>query len=144
MINIKTILAKTENRVVSVKPETSVLDTLKLMSENEVGAVVVMDNDRLVGIATERDYARKVVLEGKLSMDTTISEIMTANPVTVGVGDSIKTCMESMSHNHIRHLPVVDHGKLIGVLSIRDMLEAVIEQQEFLIEQMERYIQGKM
>ncbi len=144
MTNIKTVLAKSENRVISVSPETTVLDSLKLMAENEVGAVVVMDRESLVGIATERDYARKVVLDGKLSADTTIREIMTANPVTVGAGDSMKTCMETMSHNHIRHLPVVDHGKLIGVLSIRDMLEAVIEQQEFLIEQMERYIQGKM
>ena len=145
MSNIKSILAGGGNRVLSVAPDDSILDTLKKLSEYEVGALLVLEQGNLVGIVSERDYARKVILAGKNSTDTKVKEIMTPNPITVGVNDSLKTCMETMTNNHIRHLPVVDQGKILGVISNRDLLKAVISQQEFLIEQLENYIQtGQM
>jgi len=145
MSNIKSILAGGGNRVLSVAPDDSILDTLKKLSEYEVGALLVLEQGNLVGIVSERDYARKVILEGRSSADTMVKEIMTPNPITVGVNDSLKTCMETMTNNHIRHLPVVDQGKILGVISNRDLLKAVISQQEFLIEQLENYIQtGQM
>lgn len=145
MTNIKSILASSGNRILSVAPDDNILETLKKLAKYGVGALLVMENDNLVGIVSERDYARKVILEGKNSTDCKVKEIMTSNPITVGANDSLKTCMETMTNNHIRHLPVVDHGKILGVLSNRDLLKAVISQQEFLIDQLESYIQtGQM
>jgi len=143
--NIKSILASGGNQILSVAPDDNILETLKKLSEYGVGALLVLEHDNLVGIVSERDYARKVILEGKNSTDTKVKEIMTPNPITVGANDSLKTCMETMTNNHIRHLPVVDNGKILGVLSNRDLLKAVISQQEFLIDQLESYIQtGQM
>jgi len=124
----------------SIAPDASVYEALELMAERNVGALVVVDKGELVGIMSERDYARKVILVDRGSRETHVSEIMTAGPVTVTSATTITECMELMTNNRFRHLPVVDSGVLVGVISIGDVVRAVIEEQRFLIEQLESYI----
>lgn len=128
--------------VLSVEPETSVYAALEKMAEHDVGALVVMKDGGLVGIVSERDYARKVVLHGHASKDMPVSEIMTSNVVTVASNDSVQSCMAIVTERRIRHLPVVDDGDLVGVISIGDVVKAVISDQEFLIKELEKYITG--
>ena len=114
---------------------------LQLMADHEVGAVVVMDRDRLVGILSERDYARKIILKGKMSEDTTVAEIMSDKVVCANQNTTIEQAMGMMSERKIRHLPVVDAAEsVVGVISIRDLVRAIISQQAFVIEQLEKYI----
>lgn len=124
----------------SIVPEASVYEALELMAERNVGALVVVDKGTLVGILSERDYARKVILLHRGSKDTKVAEIMTAGPVTVTSSTTITECMELMTDNRFRHLPVVDADVLVGIVSIGDVVRAVIEEQRFLIEQLESYI----
>jgi len=126
--------------VISINPDAAVLDALKLLAEKDVGAVLVMDGTRLVGIVSERDYARKVALKGKSSTDTPVSEIMTRQVVFVTPAQTSEECMALMTQKHIRHLPVIEDDRVVGVLSIGDLVKDVISEQQFIISQLERYI----
>jgi CBS domain-containing protein len=136
------ILAYKGQEIWSVPGDVAVFDALSMLSEKNIGALVVVNDGDLVGIVSERDYARKVVLANKSSKDTLVSEIMTPDPVTVTSEDTVGACMGLMTENRFRHLPVVDEGVLMGVISIGDVVRAVIEEQKFLIEQLESYITG--
>lgn len=128
--------------VVSVTPDTSVYDALKVMAERNVGAVLVMSGTELKGLISERDYARKVVLQGHSSKDTPVSEIMSAKLICVDPGWTAEQCMALMNERHIRHLPVLDNGTLVGVISIRDVVKAVVDEQQFAIKELTQYISG--
>lgn len=127
-------------QIFSVSANTSVLDALKLMTEKNISALLIMQEGQLLGIFTERDYARKIVLQGKASKDTPISEAMTANPVTVTLTDSIDLCMQMMTDKHIRHLPVVTANQAVGMVSIGDVVKFIIADQKQTISQLESYI----
>ncbi len=142
METIKQILAAKGREAYAVSPEASVLDAVRMMAEREVGALLVMEGERLEGIVSERDYARKVVLLGRSSGATTVREIMTADVVVADPERSVQQCMSAMTEHRIRHLPVVDDGRVIGVVSIGDLVKAVIADQQATIEQLERYIAG--
>ena len=142
MTNIRQLLRNKGSDVWSVSSETSIFDGLQLMAEKNIGALLVIDSDELVGIFSERDYARKVVLRGKSSRKTSVGEIMTKMVASVGPDQSIQECMELMTEKHIRHLPVFENGELVGVISIGDIVKAVISEQEFIIGQLENYIAG--
>jgi len=140
MKTVQDLLAQKGNQVWSVSPDTSVFETLQLMAAKEIGAVLVLDQGRLVGIFSERDYARQVVLKGKTSRDTPVREVMTSRVVFVRPNQNIEECMAIMTDKRFRHLPVMDGDKLAGVLSIGDVVKAVISEKQFLIEQLEHYI----
>ena len=123
-----------------IGPEARVYDALKLMADKDVGALVVLDGGKLAGIISERDYARKVILQGKSSYDIPVREIMTARVVTVQPAQSVEDCMALMTSHRVRHLPVVDGERLVGVLSIGDLVKEVIAEQEQTIKQLESYI----
>ena len=141
-MKVKDILQVKGDAVVSVSPDTIIFDALSLMSKFNVGAVLVMDNDKLVGVFTERDYARKIILKGRTSLDTSVSEIMSDELITVHPEESIAECMVLMSDKRVRHLPVVQNGKLIGIISIGDVVKYIIEEQEVVIEHFKMYISG--
>ncbi len=126
--------------VISISPDTAVLDALKLLAEKDVGAVLVMEGTRLVGIFSERDYARKVALKGKSASDTPVSEIMTRQVVCVTPAQTNEDCMALMTQKRVRHLPVIDNDRVQGVLSIGDLVKEVICEQQFIISQLEHYI----
>jgi len=134
------LLRKRDSTVFKVEPDVMVFDGLKLLSDHGVGAMLVMEGDKLVGVLSERDYTRKVALQGKNSRETPISEIMTANVVTVSSETRTRECMALMSQHKIRHLPVVDHGKVIGMISIRDIMDDIIADHEQTIAQLQTYI----
>ena len=126
----------------STDVDATVFEALELMADKNVGALVVFSGGNLAGIVSERDYARKVILASRGSRETLVSEIMTNDPVTVSSATTVGECMQLMTDRRIRHLPVVDDGSLTGVISIGDVVRAVIEEQEFLIHQLESYITG--
>ncbi len=126
--------------VISIRPDATVLDALKLLADKDVGAVLVMDGQRLVGIVSERDYARKVALKGRSSGDTPVSEIMTREVIVVTPTHTNEECMALMTEKRARHLPVIENGRVAGVLSIGDLVKDVISEQQFIINQLERYI----
>lgn len=128
--------------VVSIAPDASVLDAIRLMSDRGIGALVVMDGDSLAGILTERDYARKVILKGRASDATEVREIMTHDVITTSSSESVEKCMNIVTEKRIRHLPVVDDGKVCGIISIGDLVKAIISDQQRAIEQLEHYISG--
>ena len=130
-------------RVVSVSPEVSVLEAIKVLATENIGAAVVMSGEKLAGIMSERDYTRKVVLKGRSSDATRVEEIMTANVVVVSPRTRTRDCMALMTEKNIRHLPVVDEGRVIGMVSIRDIVGDIIADQDFTIEQLEHYISGQ-
>ena len=130
-------------RVVKVRPDQSVLEAIKVLAEQDVGAAIVMTGDRLAGIFSERDYTRKVVLKGRSSDATRVEEIMTANVVVVSPRTRARECMQLMTEKNFRHLPVVDEGRVIGMVSIRDIVGDIIADQDFTIEQLEHYISGQ-
>ncbi len=140
MKTVQQLLESKRNGVASVSPDTSVLDALRAMAEKEIGAVLVLDGDLLVGIFSERDYARKVVLQGKASKDTPVREIMTEKVVCVRPEQTIEDCMGLMTDKRIRHLPVLQHKKVIGVISIGDVVKEMLVEKEFVIKQLESYI----
>lgn len=139
---VKHLLDAKGRDVLSVSPAASVLDAIKLMAEKSVGALVVMEGDDLVGIVTERDYARKVILKDRSSHNTQVSDIMSSNVMTATEGHSVEHCMNEMTDERIRHLPVVDGERLVGLISIGDLVKAVIADQKHEIEQLEHYIAG--
>lgn len=128
--------------VMSIRPDESVLDAIKLMSVKGIGALLVLEQDQLVGIVTERDYARKVILKGRSSDTTRVSEIMTSDVVTTSSSQTVEQCMNTVTERRIRHLPVVDDGKVTGIISIGDLVKAIIADQRQAIEQLEHYISG--
>lgn len=142
MKSVKHLLDTKQAIIISVPENISVLDALKVMTEKNISAVLVMENEKLQGIFTERDYARKIILQGKSSKDTLIKEAMTANPITVKFSDSIDHCMELMTDKHIRHLPIVENGEVKGMVSIGDVVKFIIADQKQTISQLESYISG--
>jgi CBS domain-containing protein len=126
--------------VISIRPDAQVLDALKVLAEKDIGAVLVMDGQRLLGILSERDYTRKVALKGKSAHDTLVSEIMTRDVFFVTPTQTNEDCMALMTQKRGRHLPVIDDGKVIGVLSIGDLVKDAISEQQFIIDQLEHYI----
>ena len=139
---VKSILLTKGSHTFTIIPDTMVYNALEIMVEKNVSALLVMENDRLAGIFSERDYARKVILKGKASKETKIGEIMTRELITVSSDTSLDSCMRLMTDKHIRHLPVVDNGELAGIISIGDVVKYIIEEQKFIIENMEHYITG--
>lgn len=135
--------SKADAGVYSIAPTASVFDALKLMAEKNIGSLLVMEGDAIVGIVTERDYARKVALLGRSSPLTQVREVMTAAVMFVGPEQTSDHCMALMTGHRLRHLPVVEDGKLLGVISIGDLVKDIISEQQFIIEQLERYITGE-
>ncbi|OED39187.1 histidine kinase [Chromatiales bacterium (ex Bugula neritina AB1)] len=140
MKNAAQLLAGKDPIVWTVTSDSSVLDAIKIMSEKEIGALLVTESSTLAGIISERDYARKVILKGKESHNTRVSEIMSTNVVSVEPRDSIEKCMSLMTKNKIRHLPVLESGRITGVLSIGDLVKAIIAEQSDTIQHLEGYI----
>jgi len=142
MKTVKHLLDTKQVRIISVPENISVLEALKVMTEKNISAVLVMEDQKLHGIFTERDYARKIILQGKSSKDTLIREAMTATPITITLNDSIDFCMELMTDKHIRHLPIVVDNEVKGMVSIGDVVKFIIEDQKQTISQLESYISG--
>ncbi len=139
---IKHLLDRKGRHIISIKPEDSVLDAIRLMAEKGIGSLVVMEDQELLGIMSERDYARKVIIKGRSSESTAVSEIMTANVITTSSSETVNDCMSVMTEKKIRHLPVVEDNAVIGMISIGDLVEAIISDQQEEIEQLEHYISG--
>ena len=140
--SVKQVLERKGTNAYSVGPNATVLEALTAMAEHDIGAVLVIEGDRLVGIFTERDYARKVVLRGLSSKDTKISELMTPNVCTITPSHTMDQVMNIMTDNRFRHLPVVDHGRIAGIITIGDVVKTVIAMQEATIQQLSSYIAG--
>ena len=140
MKKIRELLAEKGTQVWSVVPAASVLDALNLMVEKNIGAVLVMDGDRLVGVLSERDHTRDVVLKDRTAKDTLVSDAMTRRPVCVRPDQTVDDCMALMTDKRVRHLPVVEEDRVVGLVSIGDAVKATISQQQFVIEQLENYI----
>jgi len=139
---VKHLLDTKGRDVISITPDASVYDAVKLMADKGVGSLLVMNGDELKGIITERDYARKVILESRSSEKTRVAEIMSTEVTTVSGEQNVSQCMEVMTRRRIRHLPVVEDGAVIGMLSMRDLVQAIIADQKEEIEQLESYISG--
>jgi CBS domain-containing protein len=144
MTTVAQILQTKESTTVfNIRPEAPVLDAIKTMAEQHIGALLVMEGERIIGIVTERDYARKVVLLGRSSRDTPVRDIMSAPVMYVGPENTNEQCMALMTENRLRHLPVIENDKLLGMLSIGDLVKNIISEQRFVIEQLEHYIRGE-
>ena len=142
MHTVSQLLESKGHTVFSVAPEDSVLHALKVMAKHDVGALLVMEAEHLRGIISERDYARKIVLDGRTSKDTLVQELMTSKVLCVAPNQTIPECFALMTDKRIRHLPVLEHKKVVGMLSIGDCVKATIHDQEFVIAQLENYISG--
>lgn len=140
MRTVRQLLEAKSPTIHAIRPEAPVLDAIRLMAEAHIGALLVMDGPRLVGILSERDYARKVVLQGRSSSDTPVSEIMTSNVLTTWSLDTSDRCMQTMTEHRIRHLPVIDGDEVVGIVSIGDLVKAVIEDQRAELDSLQRYI----
>ena len=140
MKNVRELLDKKGTVIFSVQPDVTVFATLELMAEKEIGAVLVFENDRLVGLFSERDYARQVILKGKSSKDTPVRDVMTARVTYIRPEQTVEDCMALMTDKRVRHLPVLDQGRVVGLVSIGDIVKAVISEKQFIIEQLENYI----
>jgi len=134
--------SKPRQTVEAVAPSTSVYEAVKLMAEKNVGALLVLEGERIAGIVTERDYARKIVLLGRSSRETPVGDMMSSPVMYVRPDQTNEECMALMTDNRVRHLPVVDQGKLLGLISIGDLVKDIISEQKFIIEQLEHYIAG--
>lgn len=135
--------AKADQTIYTIAPTASVFEAVKQMAENNIGALVVMEGEKIVGIITERDYARKIVLMARSSEDTPVRDIMTASAMYVSPVHRSDECMALMTENRVRHLLVIDKGKLIGIVSIGDLVKVTISEQKFIIQQLEHYITGQ-
>ena len=140
MRTVRQLLEAKAPEVFAIGPDAPVLDAIRLMAEKRIGAVLVMEGGRLAGILSERDYARKIVLQGRSSKDTPVRDIMTAEVVSVGLNDTADRCMQLVTNRRIRHLPVLDGEAVLGVVSIGDLVKAVIEDQQLELDQLQRYI----
>jgi CBS domain-containing protein len=142
MTTVRTLLERKGRAVYSVEPQAAVLDAIRLMAEHQVGALLVMRGAALEGIVSERDYARKVILRGRSSADTPVRDIMSSPVLTVSLDTTVQQCMQLMTDRHVRHLPVVDGARVVGMVSIGDLVKAVIAEQQQQIEQLESYIRS--
>ena len=142
MINVRDLIRQKCNQVFAVKPDSAVLEALKLMADKNTGAVLVMNGDKVTGILSERDCVRKLELAGKTAQNTKVSEIMTGEVLYVDASQPLEECMAIMIDKNIRHLPVYEGGKLLGLISVRDVLKEVVDYQQFMISQLEHYISG--
>ncbi len=142
MTTVKQLLAEKGQHVWTIDPDKTVLDAIRLLAEKDVGALVVVDGGQPVGMFSERDYVRKVYLKGKTSPTTLVHEVMSTPVVSVGYNHTVEQCMAIMTNRRIRHLPVVENGKLVGIVSIGDLVNSIIREQNQLIEQLESYIHG--
>ncbi len=142
MITVNQVLRSKGRSFWSIAPRVTAYEALELMSDKNIGALLVIDNGKLVGVFSERDYARKVILKGRSSKDTTVGELMSRPPICGGPDLTVKDCMVLMTSNHIRHLPILDNGTLAGVLSLGDVVSAVISEQDTTINMLENYISG--
>ena len=143
MKTVAELLKAKPARVVSITPEQTVLEAIKVLAAEDIGAAIVMTGDRLAGIFSERDYTRKVILKGRSSDSTRVEEIMAANVIVVNPRTKARECMALMTEKNIRHLPVMEEGRVIGMVSIRDIVSDIIADQDFTIEQLEHYISGQ-
>ena len=144
MNKVSSILSRKGSMAISVAPSTTVIDALKVMAEKNIGSVVVMQDEKYMGIMTERDYSRKVALKGKNSSVTTVSEIMSTDIPSVSTGDSIEHCMQLMSDKNIRYMPVFDNNKLVGIISMSDVVKETILSQKETISHLESYIHSNL
>jgi CBS domain-containing protein len=142
MTQVRQLLDRKDRAIFSVPPEAPVLEAIRAMAAHQVGALLVMQGEALRGIVSERDYARKVILKGRSSADTPVRDIMTAEVITVTPETSVQTCMQLMTDRRVRHLPVLEGGRVVGMVSIGDLVKAVIAEQQQHIEQLESYIRG--
>jgi len=140
MTTVQRLLQHKGHTVWSIPPDASVFEAVQLMADKRVGALMVVDRNELVGVISERDYAREIVLKDRVSRDTPVSAIMTQRVLYVRPQQTLEECMALMTEKHLRHLPVLDNGRLVGVVSMRDVVKDLIAEKEFLIEQMENYI----
>lgn len=139
-VTVQQVLSQKAHQVLAITPDTTVFDALARMAEHDIGALLVLDGKRLIGIFSERDYARQVVLLGKSSKDTPVRDIMTDKVLCVRPDQTVDDCMALMTDKRIRHLPVLDHKKVVGVISIGDVVKVVISEQQHVIDQLEHYI----
>ncbi len=142
MKTIKQLLEYKGNEILTISPEKTVYDAIKLMADHHIGSLMVMENGRLLGIITERDYSRKVILEGKSSPDTAVKDIMTKNVLCTKPDQTVEEAMALITEKRVRHLPVVEDSKVIGIISIGDLVKTIISEQKYIIEQLEHYING--
>ncbi|MFD0739310.1 CBS domain-containing protein [Lysobacter koreensis] len=140
MRSVRQLLEAKAPEIFAIGPDVPVIDAIRLMAEKRIGAVLVLEAGRLVGILSERDYARKIVLQGRSSADTPVRDIMTVDVVTVGLNDTAEHCMQIVTDQRIRHLPVTSGNEVLGVVSIGDLVKAVIEDQQLELDQLQRYI----
>jgi len=143
MKTVMQLLRTKGQQVLSVAPDIPVFEALEVMADKNVGALLVVEGERLVGVFSERDYARKVILKGKSSKDTPVREIMSSHVLYVRPEQTIEDCMALMTDKRVRHLPVMEEGRVVGVISIGDVVKAIIAEQEFIIEQLQNYITGR-
>ena len=144
MNTVRDLLKAKGYEVYSISPDATVYDALKLMSDKEVGALVVLEDEKLVGIISERDYARKVILKGKFSKDIPVREIMAPEILCVSPSQTVEACMALMTDKRIRHIPVLEEDRLIGIISIGDVVKSVLSEQKLRIDQLEHYIRGSL
>jgi len=142
MTTVKSVLLSKSNNIWSISPDAIVFEAVKIMAEKNIGALLVMQKDAVVGIFSERDYARKIVLKGVSSHTAVVKDVMTSGVLSVNPEQSIDECMALMTDKHIRHLPVLENGKLLGIISIGDVVKAIISEHEYTIKQLENYITG--
>ena len=142
MTTIKNVLDQKGHDVRSIHPDTSVFDAIKMMAENNIGSLVVLEGGKLVGVITERHYAREIVLKGRTSPGTLVRDIMSTKVIYARPDQSVEECMAVMTARAVRHLPVLEGGRLVGIVSIGDMVKSVIDDQKFMIEQLEHFIHG--
>ena len=142
MQQVKQLLETKGSAVATIRPDAPVLDAIRLMAERRIGALVVVRGDAVAGIVTERDYARKVILKGHSSRETPVADIMTPAPTTVALTTTVDECMRLCTELHVRHLPVIDNSRLVGIVSIGDLVKAVIDDQAAEIDHLHRYIAG--
>jgi CBS domain-containing protein len=140
MITVRQFIEQTKRPVWSLSSNNTVRQALQLMADKNIGAIVIKDQDNLTGIFSERDYARKVVLKGKNSTDTKLAEVMSKDVITISSDMQIDACMQLMTDKRIRHLPVVDNGKSLGIISIGDVVRLMIDEQKYLIEQLQKFV----
>jgi CBS domain-containing protein len=136
------LLREKGTQIYSTSPAATVYDALQQMAEKNVGALIVFEGDRMVGLISERDYARKIILKNKFSRETAVAEIMTRDVVTVSPDRNLEECMELITNHRVRHLPVLEDDRVIGIISIGDIVKGIIDHKEFVIEQLEYYIKG--
>ena len=143
MRTVQDILQEKGTKVYTIAPNDTVYEALQLMAEKNIGALMVVEGDRVAGLISERDYARKIVLKGRFSRDVPVHDIMTVEMVRIGPDEDVESCMELMTNKRVRHLPVFDQERLVGIISIGDIVKAIIEHKEEIIAQLENYIKGR-